>query len=359
MNALERLVEQVRVGVGGGAEHDAHRARRQRAPDRRDRAQAAAAARTGTSSSRAIRSRWSQVHRLALARAVEVHHVQEVARRPPRTSAPPRAGRRRRRSRRRSRPWRSRTALPSRMSTAGSRIMRRRARTKFLSSRSPSGPDFSGWNWTPYTRRLLDRAHELACRTRRCRAPRRRRRAAARTSARGRRRTGPAGPRSAALSRRQRTGFQPICGTLRPGASSASTGPRSRPIPSAPPSSVVRLEQQLHAQAEPDHGHARLARARAAARRAPSSRTRSIAFGIAPTPGSTIAVAPRARARGRAVSSGSAPTCSSALLDRAQVAHAVVEDRDARQQERPWSRARPSTRSIARDRLRAARARTP
>ena len=61
-------------------------------------------------------------------------------------------------------------------------------------------------------------------------------------------------------------------------------------MPSAPPSSVVRLEQQLHAQAEPEHA-ARPASTRSrSSSSSASARTSSIAFGNAPTPGSTIAV---------------------------------------------------------------------
>ena len=36
------------------------------------------------------------------------------------------------------------------MSTAGRRIIRA-SETKFFSSRRPSGPDFSGCDWSPYT----------------------------------------------------------------------------------------------------------------------------------------------------------------------------------------------------------------
>ena len=46
-------------------------------------------------------------------------------------------------------------------------------------------------------------------------------------------------PSASRDSRRQATWFQPMCGTFRPGASSASTPPSSRPMPSAPPCSVV------------------------------------------------------------------------------------------------------------------------
>ena len=61
------------------------------------------------------------------------------------------------------RPWRSRTALPSRMSTAGSRIMRRGpGRRSSAAGAARAGPDFSGWDWRPYTGARRHHAHELA-----------------------------------------------------------------------------------------------------------------------------------------------------------------------------------------------------
>ena len=113
--AAEHVVEEVDVGVGGGAE-DRRARRRPRSASR-----TAASERrppptcTGTPSSRAIRSTCSQVRRARrVARAVEVDDVQRSAR--PRSTQ--RAGGVERVGvvdglARRSRPARSRTALPS------------------------------------------------------------------------------------------------------------------------------------------------------------------------------------------------------------------------------------------------------
>ncbi len=82
-------------------------------------------------------------------------------------------------------------------------------------------------------------------------------------------------------------------------------------MPSAPPSSVVDSNSSCMPMQSPITGTPAPTRSCSSSSR-PSARTCSIAFGIAPTPGSTIASASRTRAWSE-VSSGSAPTCSSAL----------------------------------------------
>ena len=105
---------------------------------------------TGTSSSRGDPLDVVQVGRLALARAVEVDHVQEA----------------RARLDERARGLERvvgvdglvvEVALAQPDGLAVADVHRRqedharRARTKFFSRRSPSGPDFSGWDCSPYT----------------------------------------------------------------------------------------------------------------------------------------------------------------------------------------------------------------
>ena len=108
---------------------------------------------TGTSSSRVIRSRWPRLRGLAGPRAVEVDHVQEA---------------RARLDERARRLERSvgvhglvvEVPLPQAHRPAVANVHRgqqdhaatgTQLRTKFPSSLSPSGPDFSGWNCTPYS----------------------------------------------------------------------------------------------------------------------------------------------------------------------------------------------------------------
>ena len=319
--SAERLVEQVRVREGGRAEHHPRGARAERAPDRRR----ASAARRRTAPARraraAIRSQVVQVHR-ARPRARRRGRPRAGSGRPPRpTRAPPRADRPRRRSRRRSRPARRRTALPSRMSTAGSRI-RRLSEARRRPRRCREVLEQPQAVRARLLRVELDAVERLALdRARRTRSPysavpstvvvggpR------ARTSARGRRRTGPGSPSvSARLLAASATAFQPICGHLqarrveraRP-ARAAARAPRRRPL-------ARGLEQQLHAQADAEHRHAGREPLARAARRARARAGCSIAFGNAPTPGQHDAVG-RAHALVVARSrTGSAPTCSSAF----------------------------------------------
>ena len=82
-------------------------------------------------------------------------------------------------------------------------------------------------------------------------------------------------------------------------------------MPSAPPISVVESNSSCMPMQSPITGTAASTRSRRSWSSL-RSRTRSIAFGIAPTPGSTIPSASRTRACSL-VRNGSAPTCSSAL----------------------------------------------
>ena len=143
----QRLVEQVRVGEGGGAEHHARRAGGQRAADRGDRAQAAAELHGHRQLARDA-LHVLEVGGLARACAVEVDHVQEA----------------RARLHERARGLERivgvdgllvEVTLAQPHGLAVADVDRRQedhwSATKFLSSRSPSGPDFSGCDCSPYT----------------------------------------------------------------------------------------------------------------------------------------------------------------------------------------------------------------
>ena len=143
-----------------------------------------------------------------------------------------------------------------------------------------------------------------------------------------------------ASRRAQRTSFQPMCGSFRPGAAARAPRPATTPGPSAPPCSLGALERQLHAQAEPEQRRARARRARAAARRGRARAGAPSPAGTRPRPGSTrpsaarsalriAADAARARRRARAPSrpSGGCPCRSRRrpIVDRlvAALPHAV------------------------------------
>ena len=168
-----------------------------------------------------------------------------------------------------------------------------------------------------------------ARRSRPCRARPARARARARRSARGRRRSARAGPPSAASpAARSATSFQPMCGSFSAAGSQrahlAGHDARGR---SAPPSSSEESKASCMPEADAEHGRAGARRARAAARRGraragwPSragTRRRRAARGRRP----------RAARSGSLLISRARADVLERLLDRAAVAHAVVDDRD-------------------------------
>ena len=89
-----------------------------------------------------------EVDGLSLARPVQVHHVQEAGAR-----LHERAGGLERVFRVDGLVLEPALAQPDRLAVAdvhrGQEDHAPQARTKFRSSARPSGPDFSGWNWTP------------------------------------------------------------------------------------------------------------------------------------------------------------------------------------------------------------------
>ena len=120
-------------------------------------------------------------------------------------------------------------------------------------------------------------------------------------------------PRSAASRRSQRTGDQPMWGTLRPPASSSSTRPASRPRPSAPPSSVVDSKSSCRPRQMPRIGTPGVA---ALGDQLVEARARGSApspCGKAPTPGRIERRRRRAPRRASLVIVAVAPTCSSAF----------------------------------------------
>ena len=137
---------------------------------------------------------------------------------------------------------------------------------------------------------------------------------AARTSARGRRRTRPAGPSvSARLPAASATAFQPMCGTFRPGRRAASTVPCSRPRPSAPPSSRSRTRTAAACPRQmPSTGTPAVEPLARAARRARAAQVAASPSGTRPRRAAPRR-RPRGSRRGRRSRSGSAPTCSSAF----------------------------------------------
>ena len=151
--------------------------------------------------------------------------------------------------------------------------------------------------------------------------------AAARRSGRSRRASRDSIPSVRRDSRSQRTGDQPMCGTLRPSASSAATAPVEQ----------AEAARRRRARWSSRRAAAGRGRCRGSARRPsrrsaisssrPRSRIRSIARGKAPTPGRITPSAARTSAASSADRRRGADVLER-LLDRAQVAHPVVEDRD-------------------------------
>ena len=187
-------------------------------------------------------------------------------------------------------------------------------------------------------------------------------RARARTSARGRRRRRRAGrPSAASALLEARPRFQPMCGSFRP--SGAAGAPRAGQQAEALGAAQLLggVEQQLHPQADAEQRDPRLdALARASSSR-PSSRRFAIAAGNAPTPGTTRPSAARSSSWS-AVDRRPRAHVLERLLDRAAVAHPVVDDGDrgaaGLTSASPSCSARRS-RSGRSPRPRAARARTP
>ena len=182
----------------------------------------------GQSTAAAIRRTVSRFCGLARPGAVEVDDVQEARPVLGPARARRRPGRRRRRSRARSRPGAG--APPGRRGCRSPGRGSRRDGTaaqipaKLASSRSPAALDFSGWNWTPKTLSRSPRRRS-ARRRRRCRAGRRGCRPRREGVDEVERRLRCRSPRPGGDSRSQRTGDQPMCGTLRPPASSSATSP--------------------------------------------------------------------------------------------------------------------------------------
>jgi hypothetical protein len=111
--------------------------------------------------------------------------------------------------------------------------------------------------------------------------------------------------------RRQVTTFQPMCGSFSPRASSRTTSPGSSPRPVAPPCSEERSKSSCIPRHRPMTGTPAAARSRTSSSR-PEARSRRIASGKAPTPGTTSPSA-AARTSGSDVSRGSPPTRSMAF----------------------------------------------
>ena len=156
------------------------------------------------------------------------------------------------------------------------------------------------------------------------RSPRRRRHRRSR-SARSRRARRPPTPSSSGCGRRRRSRFQPMCGTGR-SPSKRRTRPGSRPRPRCAPVLLALLEQHLHADADAEQRRAPRDRLAQRPARGRAFRISSMVAPKAPSPGSTSASA-RAAA-GIAGQHGLRPRVAEALGDAAQVADAVVDDRD-------------------------------
>ena len=225
-----------------------------------------------------------------------------------------------------------------------------------------------GWNCTPWkSEPLLHHGDERAPR-RRFRAVLRAAPAPARTSARGRRRSAAAGRRRAA-SRVSRTHLVPAdVRQLQPPASSARTSPEQHAEPLCPAHLGGALGSELHPEADAETGVPARTPSRTSSS-SPSSRSLCIARGTPTRPGTTSPAAARKSVVVAAATKARAHVLER-LLDRAAVAHAVVDDADPTAHGRqspsaspvwPWrsrhARSRwPSGRSRP---PRAARARTP
>ncbi len=183
---------------------------------------------------------------------------------------------------------------------------------------------------------LGETARRRSCREpRRLRTGRRRRRfqgcprlrsALARRSARGRRRSARAGPRSAASRRSRLTSFQPMCGSFSEPCCSSRTSPPITPRPGVPPCSVERSKPSCMPRQIPSTGVPAARRSRKSSSK-PSSRSLTMPRGKAPTPGTTRPAAARRRSWSFVMRHIRADV-RQRLLDRAAVAHAVVDDGD-------------------------------
>ena len=111
--------------------------------------------------------------------------------------------------------------------------------------------------------------------------------------------------------RRQVTTFQPMCGSFSPRASSAHDLAGQQPRPVAPPCSAERSKSSCIPRHSPMTGTPAAARSRTSSSR-PGARSRRIASGKAPTPGTTRPSA-AARTSGSEVRRGSPPTRSKAF----------------------------------------------
>ena len=163
-------------------------------------------------------------------------------------------------------------------------------------------------------RLALDRAHEGLAVARRSRARRRPPARPARTSARSRTEHSSGQLRRSARSACvQRTAFQPMCGTFRPGRRQAVDPALQE---AQPPGALVLargLEQQLHARGRCRASARRPRAARRAATSSSSSRRLRIAFGNAPDAGQDQRRRRRGSRRGRGSRPARAPIRSSAF----------------------------------------------
>ena len=198
--------------------------------------------------------------------------------------------------------------------------------------------DFSGWNWTPMTPSRPAAAQNATPWSARP-STRRRPRARSRRCGRSSRSIRP----GVALGR-QRGAGRPAdrapadVRQLEVGATAAH-GPGSRPSPAAPGLSSLSRTAAA-AQADAQHGHALLRGVADGPVQAAAPRMRRMASPNCPTPGSTTASAPSTRP-GSPTTRTSAPSSSSAFGGAAQVAHLVVEHRQARPHSAPFVEGMP------------------
>ena len=196
------------------------------------------------------------------------------------------------------------------------------------------------------------------------RAPPPRRPGAARSCARGTGTPGPAGPRCSGVARSQRTSLQPMCGSFRPGAlQPRAPRPRSMPSPLAPPCSSERSNSSCIPRQSPSSGTPACDALAQQLVQAQLARIAPSPAGTRPRPAAPARPS-RAAARGSRAHLHARADVLERLLDRAAVAHAVVDDRDldrlaARSLMRsasPSCSARPSRSGRSRTASRSARA---
>ena len=235
------------------------------------------------------------------------------------------------------------------MSTAGQEDHAAASATKFAEQRAARRAPTSRGGTARRRRAAAPPRSRTRCRTRRCRARPRRSPGAARTSWRGRRRTGRAGPSLRTLSRRHDTGFQPICGTFRPRLQrldrplAAGRCPPRRPARSSSSNSSC---MPMH---RPITGHPR---GHPLAQQLVESERAHVLHRLRhrPDAGQHDAVG---LAHARVVSGqlGLGAHVLERLVDRAQVAHPVVEDRDVGAHSRPLVEGTPWHARVLGDRL--------